>query len=170
MFQSYTYGKLELKDIPQKLMEWYEKNKEYESDFSIVFGTDSQNFSDTKMVSVITMICEGHGGIFFYDVTRMPLIEDVRQKLYTETNASLNIANEITAILATDYPVLYNNCHFSIHIDAGKSKYGKTKDLIPELVGWISNCTYDKKGELTYDCEVKPESFVASSIADKISK
>ena len=54
------------------------------------------------------------------------------------------------------------NCHFSIHIDAGHSNHGKTKDLIPELVGWIKSCGYD--------CEVKPDSFVASSIADKISK
>ena len=57
---------------------------------------------------------------------------------------------------------VYLNSTFSIHVDAGKSDNGKTKELIPELVGWIKSCGYD--------CEVKPESFVASSIADKISK
>ena len=163
MFQSYTYGKLELKDIPAKLNEWYEKNKDYGSEFAIIVGTDSQNFSDTKMVSVITMICEGHGGIFFYEVTRQNLIKDVRTKLHIETNASLNVANELIAILENkEYEDLFLNCHFSIHIDAGHSNHGKTKDLIPELVGWIKSCGYD--------CEVKPDSVAASSIADKISK
>ncbi|MBR4734133.1 MAG: hypothetical protein IK081_15370, partial [Lachnospiraceae bacterium] len=36
------------------------------------------------------------------------------------------------------------------------------KELIPGLVGWIKACGYD--------CKVKPESYAASSIADRISK
>ena len=109
------------------------------------------------------MICEGHGGIYFYEVTRQPLIRDVRTKLHVETNASLNVASELIRLLEDkEYEELFMNCHFSIHIDAGHSYHGKTKDLIPELVGWIKSCGYD--------CEVKPDSFVASSIADKISK
>ena len=51
---------------------------------------------------------------------------------------------------------------FSIHVDAGMNPHGKTKELIPELVGWIKS--------LGYDCETKPESWVASSVADRISK
>ena len=51
---------------------------------------------------------------------------------------------------------------FVFHIDAGWSPNGKTKELIPGLVGWIKACGYD--------CEVKPDAFVASTIADKISK
>ena len=54
------------------------------------------------------------------------------------------------------------NMHFSIHVDAGVSPHGKTRELIPELVGWIKSCGYD--------CETKPYSWVASCIADKISK
>ncbi len=163
MFKSQTYGDVELTQIPEKLKDWYEKNKHFESDFSIVIGTDSQNFSDTKMVSVITMICEGHGGIFFYEISHQDLIKDVRVKLHTETNTSLNLADNLIEILEQkEYEELFLNCHFSIHIDAGHSTYGKTKDLIPELIGWIKACGYD--------CEVKPDSFAASSVADKISK
>lgn len=59
---------------------------------------------------------------------------------------------------------VFLNTTFSIHIDAGYSEKGKTKDLIPELVGWV-------KGSIS-NCEVyvKPDSYVASGIADKISK
>ena len=49
-----------------------------------------------------------------------------------------------------------------LHIDAGYSDIGKTKELIPMLTGWVRACGYD--------CKVKPESFTASSIADKITK
>ncbi len=163
MFRSQTYGDLELKQIPEKLLDYYNRMKHYDTEFSIIVGTDSQNFSDTKMVSVITMICEGHGGIYFYEVTRQPLIRDVRTKLHIETHASLNVATELISLLEDKvFEDLFMDCHFSIHIDAGHSNRGKTKELIPELVGWIKSCGYD--------CEVKPDSFVASSIADKISK
>ena len=54
----------------------------------------------------------------------------------------------------TDY------CHISIHVDAvylGPSKY-----VIPEIVGWIKS--------MGYDATTKPDSFVASTIANKFSK
>ena len=69
---------------------------------------------------------------------------------------------QLTKIMEESYKDLYDNIFFSIHVDAGRSDKGKTKELIPELVGWIKACGYD--------CEVKPDSYAASSIADKISK
>ena len=158
MFTSQTYGKVSLDKIPSKILDYYNKMSKYDSIFRIIIGTDSQNFSDTKMVSVIAVVCEGHGGIFFYKVHRKPLIKDVRTKLHVETNESLEIASKLVEILEQpEYEELYLNSLFSIHIDEGK-----TKELIPELVGWIKACGYD--------CSIKPDSFAASSIADKISK
>lgn len=163
MFKSNTYGKLELKDIPDKLLDYYNKMKHHDSQFHITVGTDSQNFDDTKVVSVIAVVCEGHGGIYFYQITRQPRLNDVRQKLHFETNESLNIASDLIKILESEkYADVYLNSTFSIHVDAGNSSKGKTKELIPELVGWIHACGYD--------CSVKPDSYVASSIADKLSK
>lgn len=162
MFTSQTYGKIALKDIPSKIENYYNKMKHYDSVFRLIIGTDSQNFNHTKMVNVIAIVCEGHGGIFFYKVTHKDLIRDVRSKLHEETNESLDIAMTLTEIIENDYPELMENTLFSIHIDAGKSDKGKTKELVPELVGWIRACGYD--------CEVKPDSYAASSIADKISK
>ena len=60
------------------------------------------------------------------------------------------------------YEEMYLNCPISIHVDAGNSPKGKTRELIPEIVGWVKACGYDVK--------VKPESFCASTIADRISK
>ena len=164
IFNSETYGKLNIEDIPAKLLAFYDNKKEYNTPIQVIVGTDSQNFSDTKIVNVIAIICEGHGGIYFYQISRVSRINDVRQKLFTETQMSLDIADLLLKFIEEDekYDALYENAIFSIHVDAGKSPNGKTKELIPAIVGWIKS-----QG---FECEVKPDSFVASTIADRISK
>lgn len=159
-----TYGEVNEEKMVEIINDYYKKNKKYGTPFHIVVGTDSQNFSDTKVVGVIVAQSEGHGGIYFYDIERIPKISDVRQKLNYETQKSLSYADKLISILENDknYEDLYLNSSFTIHVDAGHSDYGKTKELIPALVGWIKSCGYD--------CEVKPDSYAASSIADKISK
>ncbi len=80
-----------------------------------------------------------------------------------ETNESLQVALKLTDILEeSSYKDLRDNVSIAIHIDAGWSPNRKSRELIPELVGWIRG--------MGYNCEVKPNSFVASTIADKISK
>lgn len=161
MFISETYGRLELRQIPDKIEDYYRKMEKYGSMFRIIVGTDSQNFSDTKMVTVIAAYCEGHGGIFFYEVSRIGKIRDVRTKLHVETGESLKVAEKLITGLE-EYEKLYMDMAFSIHVDAGTNPHGRTKELIPELVGWIRSCGYA--------CETKPDSWVASSVADRISK
>ncbi len=163
MYQSATYGNLELVQIPEKIRDYYENMKHYETPFKVTIGSDSQNFDTLKVVNVVAVICEGHGGIFFYEITRLPRTNDVRQKLTTETNESLQVALKLTEIFEDNaYEELRNNISLAIHIDAGWNPDGKTKDLIPGLVGWIKACGIE--------ASVKPEAYVASTIADKISK
>ena len=164
MFTSPTYGMMGIEKVPDRILDFYQKNKKYDSPIQIIVGTDSQNFDDTKIVSVVAVICEGHGGIFFYEISRHALIRDVRTKLHVETNDSLKLTETLVEIMENDrkYEEMYLSCPISIHIDAGNSTKGKTKELIPELVGWIRSCGYD--------CRTKPDSFVASTIADRISK
>lgn len=162
--RSRTYGELSTEEMVEKIYQYYMENKIYECPFEIVIGTDSQNFSDTKIVKVVCILCVGHGGIYFYDVSRVNKINDVRVKLNKETALSLDLANEVIQIMEgnSKYEELYLNAHFAIHVDAGKSSSGKTKDLIPSIVGWVHACGYD--------CVVKPDSFAASSVADRLSK
>lgn len=70
---------------------------------------------------------------------------------------------KLTEILEGDgYAELREKMSVAIHIDAGWNPDGKTRELIPELVGWIRG--------MGYSCECKPDAYVASTIADKISK
>lgn len=48
----------------------------------------------------------------------------------------------------------------TIHSDIGVN--GPTNKLINEIVGWITASGFD--------CEIKPQSFAASSVANKLSK
>lgn len=162
-FQSQTYGKLNLRSIPDKIMDYVKRMEHYGAPFQITVGTDSQNFSDTKIVSVIAVTCEGHGGIFFYEVSRIRRIADVRLKLTEETTRSLEVMTTLVETLEKeDYREIRDKLSLVIHVDASWNDRGKTKELIPGLVGWIKACGYD--------CKVKPESYAASSIADRISK
>ena len=165
LFRSPTYGNVNMEQIAELLFAFYNRNKHYNTNFELVIGTDSQNHSiSTKIVNVISIVCEGHGGIFFYHTKYLPLIKDIRSKLHEETNESLQIASELVDILENNnqYEEMYLNTPIKLHIDAGNSDKGKTKPLISELVGWVAACGY-------VAC-VKPESYAASSIADKISK
>ena len=162
-WRSQTYGELSIEEIPEKIKEYYERNKHYDTPISIVIGTDSQNFNYTKEVSVIAILTEGHGGIFFYNIRSRDRIVDVRQKLHTETQDSLTIADMLLNKFETkEYEEIFLNTTFTIHIDAGTNEKGKTKSLIPELCGWVK--------ALGFDVKIKPDSYAASSIADKLSK
>jgi predicted RNase H-related nuclease YkuK (DUF458 family) len=164
MYNSQTYGKLNIENIPAKLLAYYDRVKGFDSPIQIIVGTDSQNHSNTKIVTVIAIVCEGHGGIYFYEISHVSKINDIRQKLFKETTLSLKTADTVLEIIENDpiYGELYDNSTFTIHVDAGKTDRSKTSELIPSIVGWIKS--------VGYECEVKPDSFVSSTIADRLSK
>ncbi len=165
MFKSLTYGKLDIAEIPDKLLAFYNSHKQYDAPFQIMIGTDSQTYEHaTHFVNVICICCEGKGGIFFHQDEKVSMIRDVRTKLYKETQDSLSVADALVALLAADpkYEEIFLNCPIRIDIDAGNSDKGKTKDLIAGICGWV--------GSLGWDYAVKPYSTAASSIADKFSK
>ncbi len=165
MYNSQTYGKLNIEQVPEKILEFYENRKRYDTQTYIVVGTDSQGFaSETKIVTAIAVVNEGHGGIYFYEITHHDKIKDIRKKLYTETQLSLEAAEKLVELIEKndEYSEMYLDCPISIHIDVGNSPNGKTKDLIAGLTGWVS--------AMGYECEVKPDSVIASTVADRISK
>lgn len=159
--KSITYGDVTIKDIVKIIDEYVSKNPHNE--YQVIVGTDSQNFDITKVVLVIAVIQISKGGIFFYEISKVNKITNIKQKLYTETQMSLDCASKLLSAFEKYYEDTgfdYTQLNFSIHVDAGFN--GPTREVIPEIVGWVKSCGYD--------VHVKPESFVASSIADKLSK
>lgn len=149
-----TYGKVSYEKMIDIIKSFIKKSPQ--SAYNISVGTDSQNFDYTKTVVVVAIHRVGSGGIFFYDIKKVKKITNISQKLFYETSNSLDIAMKFSETLERediDFGI-------SIHVDAGKK--GQTSKLIPEIVGWIKACGFD--------CETKPNSYAASSIADKYTK
>ena len=152
-----------IKEVASIIAEYI--NKDTHNQYTITVGTDSQNFSKTKIVEVIAVHKVGHGGIFFYHKDYVPIITNLRLKIQEETQRSLEIADQLLIELSdklNEYNLNINdtNIHFQIHCDVGR--YGDTSVLIQEIVGWVQS--------LGYECAIKPNSYTASGIANRFSK
>ena len=78
--KSMTFGEVTMKQIVD-IIEDKVNEKPY-SNFQVIVGTDSQNFDKTKIVLVIPLIEESKGGIFFYEITNVKKITNLKNKLY----------------------------------------------------------------------------------------
>ena len=135
--------------------------------YSISVGTDSQVGTKTVFVSCILIHRIGRGAIGFlhkYEMQR-PLT-NLREKIYLETCASLQLAylfdearmNRIRQAVSSYGHS--NGVTFEFHIDVGTK--GQTKSLINEMVGMVKGLDFVPK--------IKPESYCASTFADKYTK
>lgn len=152
--RSPTYGEIPVKRVFEIIKEYIKNHPDEE--YQITVGTDSQNFNITKTVVVIALWRVGKGGIFFYEIKNVKKINNLQQKIYYETSLSLDLANKLTKELQRENLP----CDVSIHVDIGRN--GPTAKVIPEIVGWVTSCGYK--------CEIKPNSYTASGIANKFSK
>lgn len=158
-----TKGKMELSSIADDIISYIAD--EPELPYEITVGTDSQNFNYTKIVEVVSVHRGTKGGIFFYAIQRHRKIGNIREKIVTETACSLELAERLFACLddsaeQLDFSIDECDVSYQIHCDVGNN--GRTSEIIPEIVGWVESCGYE--------CRIKPESFAASSIADRFSK
>lgn len=154
-----TLGKISLKEAV-KLIATKIENKD-DANWHLIIGTDSQNKYDTKIVTVIALHEVGHGGIYFYEIKHVSKIKDIRVKLYTETQTSLEIIDKLFEEFHNiNFDYTRTNLALTLHVDAGFN--GPSSQVIPGIVGYVRS--------LGFDVEVKPESVAACCIADRISK
>lgn len=154
-----THGEITLLQTALLIKDFIELDPD--GKYAIYIGSDSQNTYYTKMVTVIAVHKLGRGGQYFYEISKYDKIRDIRTKLYTETQLSLEMTDRLFEEfhkIGFEYDA--PNIAFCIHIDAGNA--GPSGAVIPEVVGYVHS--------MGYDCEVKPSSPIASCIADRISK
>ena len=125
-------------------------------DYSIDVGTDSQTNSTTKFVTAIVIHKRGKGGIFFYCPYVCDKIHTLRDRIYMETTLSISCATGLLELFL-DNDILRD---ISIHCDVGPN--GKTKEMIREIVGYVTASGFD--------CRIKPEGIAACTVADRFSK
>jgi predicted RNase H-related nuclease YkuK (DUF458 family) len=154
MFQSPTYGIVSLGVIREKILEFMAKKPD--SVYQLVIGTDSQPYRDLKVDFVTAIVVHriGYGGIYFWNRTIKKKHYVLRTRMYEEAMMSLNTAESVLALLHKDGITKYD---VEIHVDIGA--FGKTREMINEIVGMIRGSGYKVK--------IKPESFAASKVADR---
>lgn len=158
MFTSPTKGQLSLEGVIEEISNFI--NQEANLFYRIVIGTDSQarrtnGNEELDFVSAIIIHRVGRGAKYFWRKEKQIKHISLKEKIYTETTMSLALASEFVPILREKVsPTKYD---FEIHIDVGP--LGPTRDMIKEVVGMVQGSGYTAK--------YKPESWGASSVADK---
>ena len=129
--------------------------------YKVMIGSDSDGYNRLDLVSVIAVHRVGNGGRYFWYRQERRGIKTLRQKIYAEVQASLELASLFlpafrehlkTAESQAEWPF-----DFQIHVDVGTK--GETRDLIHEVTGMVT--------AYGYDVLVKPESAAATTLADK---
>lgn len=129
--------------------------------YRLVIGSDSQSKkvngeSEIDFVSAIIVHRVGKGARYYWRKEKVNGKKHVlRDKIYTETLMSLNVAKSIVPeIRKLISPGKYD---LEIHIDVGP--LGPTREMIREVVGMVNGSGFTAK--------TKPEAWGASSVADK---
>jgi hypothetical protein len=125
--------------------------------YKIIIGTDSQVRDETHFVTALVVHRVGKGGRYFYRRKMYEKIKSLRQKIFFEAAFSLEVASKLAQSLAERG---HTELDLEIHLDIGRN--GETKGLIRDIVGMIVGSGFDAK--------IKPDSCVASNVADKHTK
>lgn len=159
VFNSFTYGQMPMRSVIWKILSFI--TSDTSAHYEIAVGTDSMTYgSFTKFAVAITVYKEQKGAIFFYKTLRSKPMRNLKAKLDMETKISLEVADYLIDAFGEEIMNKRSRVHLSIHMDVGEN--GPTAKFIDDLEGWIKACGYDF-------C-VKPDSYAASTIADRLSK
>lgn len=160
VFVSPTLGKLTIDSVVTEIASYLDCEPEQE--YRLIIGTDSQsrkvNGKDgVDFVSAVVIHRKGHGGRYFWHKTREPRIYQLREKIYTETLLSLNLAQNLVPALNFALNSEARKYSLEIHIDVGN--VGPSREMIREVVGMVAGNGFTPK--------TKPESYGASIVADR---
>lgn len=157
-FHSPTKGELGLRKLVDEISAFIsdEPNKAYR----LVIGSDSQakkinGVAEIDFVTAVIIHRKGSGGRYFWRKERQTKKYVLREKIYTETLMSLELAQKLVPALRRAIPA--SKYDLEIHIDVGP--LGPTRDMIKEVVGMVTGSGYKAK--------TKPESYGAFVVADK---
>ncbi|MFW6006849.1 MAG: ribonuclease H-like YkuK family protein [Bacillota bacterium] len=157
-FTSPTDGLLSLEDIFNAIIDFVKYDPD--SQYRLIVGTDSHpGIEEVAFVTAIVIYRVGRGGRFFYHKEKVGLNVDLKVRIFHEVSRSLKVASNLTEIIAKEEEYT-KNMDIEIHIDVGEN--GPTSEIIKEVVGMVVGSGYEAM--------IKPDSYAASSVADKYTK
>jgi predicted RNase H-related nuclease YkuK (DUF458 family) len=120
----------------------------------IFIGTDSQvRGTKTKFVTVVAAYEPGNGGRAIARSAKVENLPDLRTRLLQETWFSIDLALKLSKEL---------DQRITIHCDVNSNPIYKSGQYKNEVQGYV-------KG-FGFDCQIKPNAWAASCVADGLTK
>ncbi len=155
-FISPSKGRISFDNIIYDLVDYMEASPK--DKYMLVVGSDSKLYrKEAVFVSVIFIHRVGKGARYFYRRSKKKMSRNLRQRMYMETELSLELGQILIKRIHSALSNADLNYDFEIHVDIGKN--GPTKEMIREIIGMIQGNGFVAR--------YKPESFCASTVADK---
>lgn len=158
-FYNPSLGELVFEEVIETVMKFM--TDEPEAHYKVMIGSDSNGAGNLEVVSVVAIHRKGSGGRYFWSRQAKQNIHSLRQKIYAEVQASLELATLFLPAFQKLLKFQQNGSNtpfdFEIHVDVGSQ--GETKDLVREVMGMV-------KG-YGYEVFVKPEAAAATTFADR---
>lgn len=153
-FNSPSYGELSIDEVLEHIQGFM--NRKPQNSYRLIIGTDSQtrNRQGADYVLALIVYRVGNGGMYFWYREHDKRDFGLRDRIYKEATMSLEFAQEF---MKTYQKKVGETFDLEIHVDVGT--VGETKKMIKEVMGMIRGSGFD--------CKIKPDSYGASSVADK---
>jgi uncharacterized protein len=124
--------------------------------YGLFIGTDSQVYKNK--ISIVTCLClhkQGSSGKIFYvkDTVPRKKYNTLRSRMLLEAYRSIEAAMELEGLIKNK---------ITIHLDVGGTSKSKSSEYHRELSGLV-----EAQG---YNCEIKPDAWASSAVADKVAK
>lgn len=150
-----TRGRMDFDRMFSEIIHYVQEDAD--AHYNLIVGTDSQFGQETCFVTAVVIHRVGKGARYYYAREHERVGSSLRQRIFYETSRSLSLAGQLAERLAVNG---YADLNVQIHLDVGES--GQTRDLIREVVGMVVGSGFDAR--------IKPNSFGASSVADRYTK
>jgi len=158
-FHNTSLGELVFSEMVTKVVEFVKEKPE--SRYQVMIGSDSKGLSELDLVSVVAVHRVGEGGRYFWHRSSVAKVYNLRQKIYSEVDASLKLASVFLPSFRRELLIKGDKeklpFDFQIHVDVGEK--GETKALVHEITGMVT--------AYGYHVLIKPQSAAASTFADR---
>lgn len=168
-FQNLSAKRMTFEQVFLNIVQFMEKDPS--GNFKLMFGTDSQVFSrETKFITGIVIQQERKG---VWACFRRVIIPRKMTNLHERISFETTLTEEIVSLFTNDkkerlisivLPNIYKGSSFAIegHIDIGAGQRNKTRVFVGEMMARMQT--------LGIEAKIKPNSFVASSYANRFTK
>ncbi|MEQ2525341.1 ribonuclease H-like YkuK family protein [Bacillaceae bacterium CLA-AA-H227] len=168
-FQNLQERNMSFEDVFNRILKFMNRNQR--GNYRLMIGTDSQVHHDyTLFITGIVIQSEGKG---VWACIRKVSVPRKMGPLHERISRETSLTEEIVALFTEEkknrmidiiLPHIYHGATFTMegHIDIGSGKKNKTKIYVEEMMARIESMGLEPK--------IKPNSFVASSYANRFTK